>query len=203
MYIIRGLLALKIFKASRNMIYMAAVITTEMFPFVMVLAGRVFLFTLLNLIAERFERYSTDPHYQDFKREFMQSYFILFLQNPDLKSLTRIKWILLFFQTIFINIVMLNLLISVVMNSYDRMKSIEKATEYKSMATMLHEVETNMSWNRKKGYRRYIHVFKYAEGEKDDTEEWNGKIRFITNKIESVQESVDNLRSVVKNAKII
>lgn len=68
---------------------------------------------------------------------------VLFGDNPDTTNLSTVKWIILFFQTVFINIVMLNLLISVIMNSFDRMKSIEKATEYKSMAAMLCEVETN------------------------------------------------------------
>jgi hypothetical protein len=51
MYVIRGLLALKVFKASRNMVYMTSVITEEMTPFLLALTGRVFLFTLVNLIA--------------------------------------------------------------------------------------------------------------------------------------------------------
>jgi len=108
------------------------------------LVGRVFLFTLVNLIAERFD---TDPNnqpkYLDFGKEFTFTYMVLFGANPDLKNLTTVRWIILLFQTVFINIVMLNLLISVIMNSFDRMKSIEKATEYKAMAAMLSEVETN------------------------------------------------------------
>jgi hypothetical protein len=79
----------------------------------------------------------------NFGKEFALTYMVLFGDNPDTTNLSTVKWIILFFQTVFINIVMLNLLISVIMNSFDRMKSIEKATEYKSMAAMLCEVETN------------------------------------------------------------
>jgi len=203
MYVIRGLLALKVFKQSRNMVYMTSVITQEMLPFMLALVGRVFLFTLVNLIADRFDKDpKNQPRYLDFGKEFALTYMVLFGDNPDTQNLSTVRWIILFFQTVFINIVMLNLLISVIMNSFDRMKSIEKATEYKAMAAMLCEVETNQSWNRKKGYRRFLHIFRYAEGEKTDTDEWNGKVRFITNKIENLQLSIENLTTEIRSKKL-
>jgi len=85
MYVIRGLLALKVFKPSRNMVYMTSVITKEMLPFMLALIGRVFLFTLVNLIAERFDTDpKNQPEYLDFGKEFAFTYMVLFGDNGDL-----------------------------------------------------------------------------------------------------------------------
>lgn len=67
----------------------------------------------------------------------------LFGEYPDLSGLSNLKWMLLFIQTIVVNIVFLTLLIQIVANSFDRMKRIERATDLKYMASMMLEVELN------------------------------------------------------------
>ena len=75
------------------------------------------------------------------------------------------------------------------------MKRIEKATDYKYMAAMMLEVELNQSWNRSKGFKRYIHLIKYAEGEDYADDTWNGSVRAVQDLVLQTNQRIDKLNT--------
>lgn len=90
----------------------------------------------------------------------------------------------------------LNLLISIIGNTYDHVQSISKATDLKQRAAMLEQLETILICFRKKGQPKYLHVLKYAGEEGGDQEDgadegsggnqWEGTLRRIVNKIDRI-----------------
>lgn len=192
MHTSRGILTLKIFTPIRQLIYKAQVLFDELIPFVVLLLSRIFLFAVLDLIVDKLDGTSSAGA-GSLASSFAATYMVLFGEYPDLQNLSEIKWALLFLQTVAVNIVFLTLLIQLVANAFDRMKRIEQATDLKYMASMMLEVELNQSWNRKKGYKRYIHWVKYAEGEDRGPEEWHGKVRAVQDMIGDTNARIDKL----------
>lgn len=140
MHISRGILTLKIFRSTRLLIYKILIIIQDMVPICLLMLARVFMFALLNLIVDRMDDNLDDS---SLSGAFGETYLTIFGTIPDQYQMSYMRWIILFVQTIAINLVFLTFLISIVRDSFDRMKRIEKATDYKYMASMMLEVELN------------------------------------------------------------
>lgn len=93
------------------------------------------------------------------------------------------------------NVMTLNLLISIIGGTYDRVQSISKATDLKQRASMLEQLETILICFRKKGRPKYLHVLRYskedggedADGEDGDrNDQWEGTMRKVTNRMEKI-----------------
>ena len=80
------------------------------------------------------------------------------------------------------NIVFLNLLISVVGDQYDEMMINKKRDMYRSLAELILEFEAYFS--EKKEEKKYLYIFKVSEiEEREEKEAWEGRIKATENAI--------------------
>jgi len=122
-------------------------------------------------------------------------------ENPaEFKDISL--WFLYIVTTIVLNVMTLNLLISIIGNTYDRLQSIQVPTDLKQRANLLEQLETILICFRKKGKPTYLHVLKYADGtqfgEEDELvssskgDRWEGKIVSVVKKMDKISDIIIN-----------
>lgn len=85
---------------------------------------------------------------------------------------------------------MLNLLISILGDSYERIQLNLIESDYSQMLEIIIEIENLMVWNRNRGSPVYLQQCKLAEDEENDVE-WEGRIRALHDKVLSVKDLID------------
>ena len=86
---------------------------------------------------------------------------------------------------------MLNLLVSILGDSYERIQVNLIESDYSQMLDVIIELENLMIWKRSKGSPVYMQECKEVEDD-EGGEEWEGRIRALQDKITKVQKTIEN-----------
>lgn len=98
---------------------------------------------------------------------------------------------------ILVPIVMLNLLVSVIGDTFDNVQQEQYVANYKEMAELCLEVEEMMFWNRAAFDPKYLYIVRQVQEEGDGAEPWEGKIAFLKNRIESINGKISRVEGNV------
>lgn len=180
-----------------------------MIPFLIVVALSVFSFALVNFSLDK-EQKLDEGLFQNVGSQ----YRILFGENPDIafESKQIIRWILYVIYSLLMCTVMLNLLISIISDEYDRVQSTQKSTDLKAKCEILMDYgHLEMFFQkyilRKKinyGDPMYIHRFIQASqaGNKGPTQgQWVGRVKVITEKQEKLMDQMREIGHQMKDVK--
>ena len=85
---------------------------------------------------------------------------------------------------------MLNLLISILGDSYERVQSSLVESDYSQMLDVIIELEKMMVWNRNKGTPVYLHECDCPTSEYSQ-EEWEGRIKILQDKVSGVSALIE------------
>jgi len=99
----------------------------------------------------------------------------LILGDFDTSNMSDLQWLIFFFGAIFNVIMTLNLLISIISESFDKISFTSKEAETRTRMELILEVEECMFWNRQKGIPTYLYLLKEYEGEEETS--WESRIR--------------------------
>ena len=72
--------------------------------------------------------------------ELLEYYMIMFGNNPQVSKLDTVQWVLLISFTLLVNILNLNLLISIIGDTFEKVQSTQHAMNYKMKANALNEL---------------------------------------------------------------
>lgn len=144
---------LKIFQQFRTLIVMILACMRGMVPFLVTMMLMTITFAMVDLSLDReeyLEQYCEDKTMigklsckrvplERFGTNFLNQYTVLFGENPEIPdgSNSPIRWGLYISFTILMNIVMLNLLISIISDSYDQVQSCQKSTDLRAKCGIL------------------------------------------------------------------
>ena len=193
--LLRGIDQLNIFEKTRVMMTMMSQTLFDMSAFLVVLGIMLFIFAQLEMIMNMQALDNNEPNIGNY---IVTMYQQLFGENPSPDDLNKDLSLLFLYiiSTVIMNVMTLNLLISIIAGTYDRVQSISKATDLKQRASMLEQLETILICFRNKGRHKYLHVLRYSkedgggedgegdEGEKNDR--WEGTMRRVTNRMEKI-----------------
>lgn len=113
------------------------------------------------------------------------------------------RWVLFMTFTMLVSVIMVNLLIAIVGDAYDRVKYNQKASDMRSKTTMLLNLGQFLSFLKKtllckkveEGKLMYVHRFVYANQEEmEQTEKWDGRVRVLSNKQDKVIRLVSDFK---------
>lgn len=134
-------------------------------------------------------------------------YRILFGENPEIEfsSNKLVKWLLYVTFTLLMCTVMLNLLISIISDEYDRVQATEKSTDLKAKCDILYDYgQLEMFFNQKilrkqivYGEPLYVHRFIHAAaaGSGSSTEgQWVGRVKVLTEKQEMLLDEIKDVK---------
>ena len=88
--------------------------------------------------------------------------------------------------TIINPLVMLNLLIAVMSDTYDRVRDGLQVTDHREMAQLIIEIETLLVWRRKHHDWKFIQYCSFADQSDRTDLQWQGKIREIRQQISTI-----------------
>ena len=101
---------------------------------------------------------------------------------------------------ILVPIVMLNLLVSVIGDTFDNVQQEQYVANYKELAELCLEVEEMMIWNRDAYDEKYLYVVRPAQEEGEASEPWEGKIAFLKNRIDTINGKISRVEDKIKLA---
>ena len=104
---------MKLFTATRTMSQFFVFVLYDLRYYGMILMAFTVMFSMMEFM-NRNETSRTKNHYNDWIDNFLDQYYVIFGDNPELDNLTLIQNTLYFGYTFVINIVNLNLLIAII-----------------------------------------------------------------------------------------
>lgn len=199
----RGILYFRVFEGTRYMVRLLSEVISDMKIFSVILAYSTVAFTFILFLNDKkygFGDYLTIA-YQINLGNFTDDYEDLF------------DWIIFFFATMINPLIMLNLLISIMANTYSRVKEGNDIANFQELAEMILEVEKLMLWKRANTQQYYlqqcISLTSVEENEGDKSLERLKALRSLVLKIErgahyiSSSINTDKLRQLKVNIESI
>jgi sigma54-dependent transcription regulator len=117
--------------------------------------------------------------------------------NWSTQDLNAIFWVIFFISSIMNPIVLLNMLIAIMSDTYDRVQEDQVVADCKEMAGLIMQAEGMIFWRRKMSKKGYLQRCDYVRHLTSETTEWMGKIRAIKKSIARL-----NLKSRSNDRKI-
>jgi hypothetical protein len=112
------------------------------------------------------------------------------LTDFDDESFISVAQVIVFVIASIINcIIMLNLLISILGDSYEKIQVNLLESDYSQKLQIIIELEKLMIWNRNKGIPVYLQECRLAQ-DSEKVEEWEGRIRILQNRITNVRDFI-------------
>lgn len=165
----------RIFDRTRYLINMILEVIKDMVPFLVIMVVSTLAFGLVFYISNM----------QEGSSAFLSAYQINFSSfNVILNGSFQTA---VFILSCIVNpLIMMNLLIAIMGDTYDRVRDGLEVADHKEMAECIFEIECLLFWRRDKADWKYIHQVTTEENSENLENEWSGKIRAITNSVHSL-----------------
>ena len=184
---VRGLTYFRTFKYTRIFVSMVLEVTRDTSSFLILLFYTTLAYgTLIAAAAEHEGFFMT-----------LGSAYSLDLTDFNTDGFTATQWVVFVIASIINCIIMLNLLISILGDSYERIQLSLIESDYSQMLEIIIELEKLMVWNRNKGTPVYLQECKVVEDE-ENAGEWEGRIRLLQDRIGGVKSLIDENHVVLK-----
>lgn len=181
---IRGVTYFRIFDSTRYLINLIFEVFNDIPSFLI-----VFFYTIL---AFSFIFYALDSS-GDYYSTFVITYSTT-LGNSDTSNYDKLQWLFYLFITLFNFIIMLNLLISILSDTYARVNEMQMIADGKELASMVMEVEMMMFWRKTLNKKEFVHVCR------DESNEEIVDSVVILGKFKAMNLAFGNYESKVENS---
>jgi len=187
-----ALIQLRQFDSFATIIEMLRSSFSDMIPFLSLLYLMITIFSLIQYTI-RYKEYTKHDTANLFV--FGNSYLTLFGENPDSLHITDLQWIVYFCYSTLLSIVALNLLISLISNTFDKVLMSLDSFLCKTKAEMLIELSSFYPKYDEKDMK-YLFIVNYSNeiiGEDKPTDEYQGRIRTLTKSLDGLNDKVNNI----------
>lgn len=175
--------------------------------------------SVLHLVVKRTgEDYHNNIDKVGFSFSLREIYQQTFGENPDV-DIDLIQFIVYIISTLFLNIVTMNLLISIISETYDRVTMTQKATDNKQKLDLLLQMERYQKWSlgrqrkatkesgssksqQKEKDPSFLHLLSITQdydGGAGGSEQWEGKIRLLRKSITEASQQIQTLSTQVSS----
>lgn len=169
----RGITYFRLFSGTRYYINLLFEVMRDMSSFFIIFFYSVVGFGLV------FFTLSSSSEYFD----FLTSTYILNFGNFDTENYNKLEWLFFLLVTVFNPIIMLNLLISIMSDTYSRVKQDFETADLLGLCYLVLEIELLMFWRRDRKERNYLHVCQIEKTEED----LNGELKYIKDLLKTVK----------------
>lgn len=184
LYWVRAVTYFRIFDKTRYLIRMITETFLDIVPFLLIFFSSTFTFSLLFYIITKSENFSETFVYA-YQLNFND--FSGFMPNGYSEDLTEIFWIVFFLASIMNPIILLNMLIAIMSDTYDRVQDDQVVADCKEMAELIIQAEGMLFWKRTLNKKCFIQRCDYVRHLRSENTEWMGKIRAIKKSISRLQ----------------
>eukprot|EP00358_Blepharisma_japonicum_P005939 CAMPEP_0202944668 /NCGR_PEP_ID=MMETSP1395-20130829/5540_1 /ASSEMBLY_ACC=CAM_ASM_000871 /TAXON_ID=5961 /ORGANISM="Blepharisma japonicum, Strain Stock R1072" /LENGTH=219 /DNA_ID=CAMNT_0049643779 /DNA_START=2767 /DNA_END=3426 /DNA_ORIENTATION=+ len=120
---------------------------------------------------------------------FLSNSYLLDLGDFGTDSFSGLEWAIFFIASVINPLVMMNLLISIIGDTYDRVQEGIVIADKMELIELILEGETLLFWRRNLTGNVFLQMLTYNEAEEE--EGWLGKVREITTRIAKMGEVLD------------
>jgi hypothetical protein len=180
---VRGLTYFRTFKPTRVFVRMVIEVTKNTSSFLILLAYTTLAYGTLMLA-------SSEPEGRLTFMDNMLRAYLLDLGDFDYEGFTNSKWIVFFIASIINCIIMLNLLISILGDSYAEVQETLIESDYSQMLDVIVEFEKLMIWNRNKGDRVYLQICRDPEDEDEGLD--------LENQVKNINKGIKHIHEVIE-----
>ena len=170
----------RIFSATRYLIRIIIEVIKDMIPFMLILSTGTLAIGLLF--------YEIEGNKRDIISCILQSYRIAY-GDYDVENYTNEKWVVFIAATVINPLIMMNLLISIMGDTYSRVQDLQAVADSKELGSMILEVEPMLFWKRSSGDKMFLQQCSVSEDSiLDGNKAMQGRIRELKNTLKLVSE---------------
>ncbi|CDW79294.1 wd-40 repeat protein [Stylonychia lemnae] len=198
--LLRGMSHLRIFSNLRYLINMIVEIIKDMSSFSILLIYWMIGFNLM-FYSFKYQNEMNGQENKSFNQDISSSVFFTELQQTyklsfgdfDTEGFNGFQWALFVISSFFIPLVLFNLIIAIMGDTYDRVQTSAACVDLKEQANLILEVEGLLHWKLDAGEERRTLIC-YSEDlgdEVSDSAAWEGKIKGLIKKMDRIEEKID------------
>jgi WD40 repeat protein len=179
---IRGLTYFRTFKPTRIFVRMVIGVFKDTASFLIVLTYTTLAYGTLFVASSNSKNHDLI--------EVLKKAYLFDLSNFETDDITASQWVVFFIASIMNCIIMLNLLISILGDSYGKIQETMIESDYSQMLDVILELEKLMIWNRQKGAHIYLQVCREFE-DGDDGKELESQVKDLNKKLEDLSQKFE------------
>ena len=198
---------MRVFDNTRYQVNLITQVVKDMFSFLIILAAGFYTFAIILFINEHKDPTMTADDGLVWIEGEAKTMYRMSYGDFDVDGNTDIEWIFFFFATFLIPLVLMNLLISIMGDTFGRVLEGKVPADYKEKVGLVLEFENLLFWRRHKVSMNYLHVIRYRgadiegadatiEAVTDAKEEIRRKLELIEDKQE---EEFKNIKKAIKD----
>lgn len=184
----RGVCHFRIFTSTRYLVNLIIEVIKDIGPFLSLLFYFTLGFTFMRLSLESTNQYEDFYMIEDI---FMLNFGDFYISNKN----GSWQWVCFTISSLINFLIMVNLLISIIGDTYDKVQNYREIADRKEMTEIILEIENLVVWKRKQNVKRFIH-FMSMDCLSDDKDNWQGKVR-------EIQEKMVGIETLVKDQKVL
>lgn len=178
----RGITYFRIFSKTRYMINLLIEIFKDIRSFVILLFYTTFAFSIMFYANEE----NSDLKFGD----YLSSSYTINLGAFETDNYDSLQWLIFCLATLVNPIIMLNLLIAILGDTFSNVQDNMIVADKKELAEVILDIESLMYWRRKFNLKSFIQICSEEESEKMDT--WNGKTRELKERLLDMKEAISS-----------
>ena len=189
---VRGISYFRLFNNTRYMINLLSEVIKDIKSFLILLTYSTYSFALIYFImVNNIMRYRDPENYEPGTfSEYMQNAYLLNLGNFSTDNYEAFEWMIFFFASVINPLIMLNLLISIMGDTFGRVKEEQAIADMKELTEMVVEGEYILFCKRGNPQKSFLQICK--EEELTNVElDIDSKLTKLKEKIRVIEESVD------------
>ena len=184
---VEGISAFKIFESTRYYIWLIQEVIRDI---------RGFLGILFYFVVAYCAMIGTTTN-SSFLEILKTSYDVL-LGEFEGAEYDNLQWVVFMLGSLLNLVIMLNLLISIISDSFDRINFEKKESDTRIRLKLIIEVENCLFWRRNKAEMAYLYFVHEYGGEEPGEEEWESRVRKLHNDTEVVKHKVEENSREIK-----
>ena len=180
----RILSLLRLFQKTRALIRLILEVCKDMYAFVIVLTIALVGFAItygILLDGEESKNFSSQINHT----------FLLMNGDFNYDDYTKPLWVMFVIATVFMPLIMLNLLIAIMGDTFERVNSVMIEADGRELNALILEQENMMFWNRKVYKKEILHWGFQTEGISGTV--WEGKVKAFQSALVKMQDNTDKV----------
>lgn len=193
----RGLTYFTINSSTRYLIKLLFKVVLDLVPYLIIL---LYSGVAFGLVFQEENIPGTGAYFDSLTKSYL-----VILSKWDQKLDVSFYAFILLIASLLNPVINLNLIISILNDTYDKVKQNQVIADAQELTSMITEVETLMFWSRHKNTKSFLQIIEKDYLEEDDESDVNGLIKEIRGKIFHLEKhlydskkSIENLDSIVK-----
>jgi hypothetical protein len=189
----RGISYFRMFDGTRYMVRLLSEVIKDMKVFFIILFYSTLAFTFIF--------YLRNPDNLSFS-EFLTISYRLDLGDFDADYTEAFDWVIFFLATVINPLIMLNLLISIMGDTYGKVQETNDIANFQELTEMIIEIEKLMFWKKGNSQQFYMQSCDYLKGNETEKDKVNERIKALRTQLLGIENTVTNLKSKVKASKV-